>query len=98
LPADSLHTFWSDPGRWRTRLYELSSDPTAIPDALENFVIHHTIARHMGIGVPEAAEPDGNLRTVARIIEALVERDNRLLTRAPPHIELFIRRLDADQV
>jgi hypothetical protein len=34
----------------------------------QRLVIHHTIARHMGIGVPEAAEPDGNLRTVARII------------------------------
>jgi hypothetical protein len=62
------------------RLRELPSDPTAIPDALENFVIHHAIARHMGIGVPEAAEPDRNLRTVARIIEALVERDARPLT------------------
>jgi hypothetical protein len=80
LSADSLHSFWSDPGRWRTRLHELPRDPTAIPDALENLVIHHAIARHMGIGVPEAAEPDRNLRTVARIIAALVERDTRALT------------------
>ena len=80
LSADNLNTPWSDPGRWRSRLSELPSDPTVIPDALENFVIHHAIARHMGIGVPEAAEPDRNLRSVERIIEALVGRDNRPLT------------------
>jgi hypothetical protein len=43
-------------------------------------VLHHAIARHMGIRVPEAAEPDRNLRTVARIIETLAARDDRPLT------------------
>ena len=62
------------------RLRELPAEPTAIPDALENFVIQHAIARLKGLGVPEAAEPDRNLRTVARLIEALVERDARPLT------------------
>jgi hypothetical protein len=62
------------------RLYELPDEPTAIPDALENFVIHHAIARQMGLGVPEAAEPDRNLRTLSRLIEFLVERDDRPLT------------------
>lgn len=80
MPADSLHTPWSDPGRWRTRLSELPSEPAVIPDALENIVIHHAIARHMGLGVPKAAEPDRNLRSVERIIKALIERDNRPLT------------------
>jgi hypothetical protein len=58
----------------------LPSNPATIPDALENFVIHHAIARQMGIGVPERAEPDRNLRTVERIVSALVERDDRPLT------------------
>lgn len=80
MSADSLHTFWSDPGRWRDRLSELPREPNAIPDALENFVIHHAIARRIGVGVPDRAEPDRNLRTVARIIETLVERDSRPLT------------------
>jgi hypothetical protein len=80
LSADSLHTFWSDPGRWRDRLSELPRDPNAIPDALENFVIHHAVARQIGVGVPDRAELDRNLRTVARIIETMVERDARPLT------------------
>ncbi|HKW55577.1 MAG TPA: transglutaminase domain-containing protein [Stellaceae bacterium] len=59
---------------------ELPADPAAIPDALENFVIHHAIARQLGFGVPDAAEPDRNLRSLARLIEALVGRDSRPLT------------------
>jgi hypothetical protein len=55
LSRDNLHTPWSDPGDLQARLGELPSDPAAIPDALENFVIRHAIARHMGLGVPEAA-------------------------------------------
>jgi len=51
MADDRPHTSWSDPGRWQTRLSELPSNPAAIPDALENFVIHHAIARQMGIGV-----------------------------------------------
>lgn len=34
----------------------------------------------MGIGVPERAEPDRNLRTLERIVAALIERDDRPLT------------------
>ena len=59
---------------------ELPGEPPAIPNALENFVIHHAIARHMGLDVPAAAEADRNLRTVARLIEAVVGRDARPLT------------------
>jgi hypothetical protein len=51
-PPDSRHTPWSDPGDLQARLRELPSEPAAIPDALENFVIHHAIARHMGLGRP----------------------------------------------
>src|SRR5213076_3085377 len=80
LPPDSLHTPWSDPGDLQARLRELPSHPIAIPDALENFVIHHAIARHMGLGVPEAAEPDRNLRTSRRILGVLVDRDTRPLS------------------
>ena len=74
------HTAWSDPGSLSARIRELPADPTAIPDALENFVIHHAIARQMGFGVPAAAEPDRNLRSVARLVAALVARDSRPLT------------------
>jgi hypothetical protein len=80
MPGDSVHTAWSDPGRWRARLRELPNDPAAIPDALENFVIHHAIARAMGSGVPAGAEPDRNLRSLARLIGAAVGRDSRPLT------------------
>jgi hypothetical protein len=76
---DSRHTPWSKPDDLQPRLQELPSDPAAIPDALENFVIHHAIARHVGLGVPEAAEPDRNLRTVRRILGVLVDRDARPL-------------------
>jgi hypothetical protein len=79
-PSDSLHTLWSDPGDLQARLRELPSVPAAIPDALENFLIHHAIARHMRIGVPEAAEPDRNLRTLHRILDVLVGRDSRPLS------------------
>jgi hypothetical protein len=60
---------WSNPGDLQAGLQELPSDPAAIPDALENFVIRHDIARHVGLGVPEAAEPDRNLRTLHRILD-----------------------------
>ena len=60
-PSDSVHTPWSDPGDLPARLHELPSDPVAIPDALENFVIHHAIARY----------------TVERIIAALVSVEVR---------------------
>jgi hypothetical protein len=80
MPSDQSHTPWSHPGRWEQRLSELPSDPATLPDALENFVIHHAVARYMGFGVPDVAEPDRNLRTVERIVAVLVERDDRPLT------------------
>lgn len=80
MPDDSLHTPWSDPGRWQARLSELPSDPAAIPDALEDFVIHHAVARLLGFGVPERAGHDRNLRTLQRIISTVFERDDRPLT------------------
>ena len=79
MKADSYHTIWSDPGPWRSRVGELPEDPRAIPDALENFIIHHAIARAMSFGVPESAETDRNLRSVARLFEAIVSRDARPL-------------------
>jgi hypothetical protein len=80
MAVDSLHTPWSAPGAWQARLRELPDDPAAIPDALENFLIHHAIARAMGFGVPTEAEPDRNLRSVARLLEAVVRRDARPLS------------------
>jgi hypothetical protein len=87
MPGDSQHRAWSDPGPWRARLRELPDEPAAIPDALENFVIHHAVARAMRLGVPEAAEPDRNLRSLARLIEGAVKRDSRPLTE---HRDLII--------
>jgi Transglutaminase-like superfamily len=80
LHPDAQHTHWSDPGIWSPRLGELPSDPAALPDALENFVIHHAIARSMGFGVPPEAETDRNLRTSAKLLETLVNRDSRPLS------------------
>ncbi len=80
MSADAQHTFWSDPGALRSRLLELPSDPRALPDALENFVIHHAIARAMGFGVPAEAESDRDLRTAARLLDVLVRRDGRHLS------------------
>jgi hypothetical protein len=80
MPADSLHTAWSAPGPWQARLRELPREPAAIADALEDFLIHHAIARAVGFGVPREAEPDRNLRTVARLLAAAVARDPRELT------------------
>jgi len=39
----------------------------------------------MGVGVPEAAEPDRNLRSLARLIDASVTRDSRPLTEHQSH-------------
>lgn len=80
MSSDARHTYWSDPGVLRPRLAELPSDPRALPDALENFIIHHAIARAMGFGVPAEAESDRDLRTAARLLDVLVRRDGRHLS------------------
>lgn len=80
MSADAEHTYWSDPGALRSRLAELPSEPHALPNALENFVIHHAIARAMGFGVPATAESDRDLRTAARLLDVLVRRDGRALS------------------
>jgi hypothetical protein len=81
--SDNLHPTWSNPGDLQARLQELPSTPAAIPDALENFVIHHAITRHVGLGVPEVAEPDRSLRTLHRNLDVLVDRDARPLSLHP---------------
>jgi hypothetical protein len=77
---DHLHTRWSDPGPHRARLGELLTSPAALADALEEFVIHHAIARSLGFGVPTEAEKDRNLRQVSRLLGEAVQRDDRPLT------------------
>jgi len=77
---DSQHTPWSDPQAHGLRLRELPADAGALPEALENFVIHHAIARSLGFGVPPAAEPDRDLRFVSRLLVEVVSRDPRPLT------------------
>jgi len=83
MPAsavDHQHTPWSDPGPHRTRLSELPASPAALADALEEFVIHHAIARSLGFGVPAEAEPDRNLRQASRLLGEAIQRDARPLT------------------
>lgn len=57
LRADAGHTSWTDPGDLAPRLRELPVHPVALADALEEFVIHHAVARQIGVGVPAYAEP-----------------------------------------
>ncbi|WP_158747088.1 transglutaminase domain-containing protein [Acidisphaera sp. L21] len=79
-PVDYRHTKWSDPGPHRERLNELPAAPAALADALEDFVIHHAIARSLGFGVPATAEADRDLRQASRLLDAALQRDARPLT------------------
>lgn len=78
--ADTRQTHWSDPGPHAARLCAIPASARAIPDVLEQFVIHHAIARGLGYRVPQAAEGDRDLRTVARLLDAAMQRDPRPLT------------------
>lgn len=78
--ADSQQTEWSDPGAHHARLSELPPDPAAIADALEEFMIHHAVARQIGFPVPAYAEDDRSLRYSARLLDALIQRDARPLS------------------
>lgn len=81
MNGDAQHTHWSDPGTQHGRLKELPTQASAIPDALESFVIHDAAARSLGYSVPPAAETDRNVRTVAKLLDLAVKRDARPLTR-----------------
>ena len=78
--ADARHTPWSDPGAHKARLRELPAGGIALADALEEFVIHHAVARFLGFGVPEAAEGDRDLRKACRLLDAALGRDGRPLS------------------
>lgn len=78
--SDATHTPWSEPGAHRARLSDLGDTPSRIADALEEFTIHHDIARQLGFGVPAAAEGDRGLRHAERLLGAVLERDARPLT------------------
>ncbi|MEO1192223.1 MAG: transglutaminase domain-containing protein [Pseudomonadota bacterium] len=75
----SEHSFWSDPKGYATALTDLPTTPDALPDALEEFLIHHAAARAMGFGVPDYAETDRSLRSVARLLHTAFGRDPRSL-------------------
>lgn len=77
---DTDHTDWSDPREHADALAALPTDPAALADALEEFVIHHAAARAMGFGVPERAERDRGLRTAERLVATALARDPRPLT------------------
>lgn len=79
-PADTQQTEWSDPGAHHARLSELPSEPAAIADALEEFVIHHAVARQIGFPVPAYAEDDRSLRRSALLLDTLLQRDARPLS------------------
>ncbi|AZO80485.1 MULTISPECIES: transglutaminase domain-containing protein [unclassified Bosea (in: a-proteobacteria)] len=78
--SDGKHTWWSDPGAHRLRLSELPDRPVAIADNLEEFVIHHAVARQIGFGVPAAAEGDRSLRRASLLLGEVVRRDARPLS------------------
>ncbi|WP_108882467.1 transglutaminase domain-containing protein [Anderseniella sp. Alg231-50] len=76
----SQHTAWSDPGPFAGSLNDLPADPGQLANCLENFLIHHAAARSLNFGVPDYAESDRNLRTVERLLQTAMDRDNRPLT------------------
>jgi hypothetical protein len=78
-PADNQQTHWSDPGAYLAQLKELPSEPAALADALEEFVIHHAVARQIGFPVPATAEGDRSLRLSSRLLETVIQRDPRPL-------------------
>jgi hypothetical protein len=71
---------WSNPEGHRARLSELPASPAAIADGLEEFVIHHGVARNIGLGVPAVAEADRGLRRVSLLLTQALSRDPRHLT------------------
>ena len=77
---DSRHTRWSDPATHQNRLRELAAETADLPGVLEQFVIHHAIARALGYGVPPVAEADRNLRLVSLLLHKAIQRDPRPLT------------------
>ena len=79
-PADIAHTPWSDPGAHAPLLSALSDHPATIADQLEQFVIHHDIARSLKIGVPPTAETDRSLRQTSHLLSTAIARDPRPLT------------------
>lgn len=76
----AAQTVWSDPGPYAERLADLPTEPLALADALENFLIHHAAARFLKFGVPDYAETDRALRTVERLLQTALERDARPLS------------------
>ena len=79
-PPDTTHTMWSDPGAHAPLLAALSDHPATIADRLEQFVIHHDIARNLKFGVPAAAENDRGLRQTSQLLSTAITRDPRPLT------------------
>jgi hypothetical protein len=77
---DEQHTDWSKPDGYRRRLGELPAEPAAIADGLEQFVIHHAVARQIGITLPPYAEEDRGLRRVSLLLAEAIRRDDRPLS------------------
>lgn len=75
-----MQTYWSNPGAYAEQLSVLPEQPVLLADMLENFLIHHATARHLGFGVPEQTESDRNLRTVERMLSTIFQRDARSLS------------------
>ncbi|WP_136681406.1 transglutaminase domain-containing protein [Neptunomonas sp. XY-337] len=73
-------TRWSSVGNLQAYLDALPSSALALADALENTLIHHGAARHLGFGVPEYAEGDRDVRYLQGLLALIVERDARPLT------------------
>jgi hypothetical protein len=76
---DRKHTWWSGPGTG-VRLQALSDEPAVIADSMERFVIHHAVARQIGVGVPAHAEADRSLRRTFFLLGEALRRDSRSLS------------------
>lgn len=68
------HSRWSEPGRFGAYLASLPTDPTVLPEIISGIVLHPLFAPATSKG-----EPGPELRRVADVIEAILNKDGRPL-------------------
>jgi hypothetical protein len=71
---------WSDPGRWTSRLAEITPEPRAIREAVSGLLLHPFLAPMRGVEVPATAQGDRMQRSVEDILDLVLSRDARELT------------------
>lgn len=80
MQPDAVHSAWSDPEAYSASLTDLPATPRGLADGLEEFVIHHAVARQLGFGVPARAEGDRSLRRASLLLREALRRDGRPLS------------------